>query len=176
NGINTAPWDDEGSPTQKNELIEKGVLKKYLFDRSSALEFDTISTGNAMRSGGYGDGRSYRAPPKTQAQNFMVTGPNKPFNELVAGLKKGLIVYELLGAHTANQASGDFAVNSPTLFIIEDGVITGAAKQVMISGNMGKLMEQIIGLGDDYKIVAGGLSPVAFNIPSIVIDDVKIIS
>ena len=45
----------------------------------------------------------------------------------------------------------------------------------MISGNMAELMKQVRALGDDYKRISGGLTPVAFNLPSIVIDEVKII-
>jgi PmbA protein len=175
NGINTAPWDDEGTLTQENTLIDKGILKKFLFDKVSSIEFDETSTGNAMRAEGLGGGRSYRASPKTKAHNFMVTGPGKTLDELTSEISNGLIVYELLGAHTANQASGDFSVNTPTLFQIKDGAISNAGKQVMISGNMGKLMEQVLGLGDDLKLLSGGLTPVAFYIPSISIDNVKVI-
>ena len=175
NGVNTAPWDDEGSATQKNTLVEKGILKKYLYDRFSALEAKEVTTGNAMRAEGLGGGRSFRASPKTKAQNFMVDGPRKPVEKLISEMKSGLIVHELLGAHTANQASGDFSVNTPTLFKIEDGSISEAGKQVMISGNMAQLMEHILGIGDDFKKLSGGLTPVGFYIPSIALDNVKVI-
>jgi PmbA protein len=175
NGINTSPFDDEGSPTQKTVLVENGILKQFLFDRMSALEFDERSTGNAIRAEGLGGGRSYRAQPRTRVLNFMVTGEPKPRDELISEIKNGLLVYEMLGAHTANQASGDFSVNSPTLFKIKDGSIDAAGKQVMISGNMGQLIKQILNIGDDYKLLGGGLTPIAFNLPSIAIQDVKII-
>ena len=177
NGINTAPWDDEGTPSQETILMENGVLKRYLYDRNSAVEFNESSTGNGMRTEGYNSNRSYRAIPKTKGSNFLVTSKDKciPKEDLICEQKNGLIIHELLGAHTANPASGDFAVNSPMLFKIKDGSIEAAAKQVMISGNMAQLIKQIIALGDDFKTVSGGLSPVAFRIPSIAIDKVKII-
>ena len=175
NGINSAPWDDEGEETRATVLIEDGCLKSYLFDRSSAAEFDEKSTGNAMRTSGMSGGRSYKAEPKTKVHNFTITSPGKPRDELISEVGDGLLIYELLGAHTANQTSGTFSVNSPMLFKIKDGAIECAGKQVMISGNMNKMMERIIALGNDYKNISGGLSPVAFRIPSIVFDDVKII-
>jgi PmbA protein len=175
NGVNTAPMDDEGIPTRKNMLIENGVLKSYLFDSLSALEFDSTSTGNALRSEGYGSGRSYKSAPKTRALNFTLTTADAPRDDLIAEVENGLIIHELLGAHTANPASGDFAVNSPNLFKITNGTIAGAAKQVMISGNMAELMKHIQALGNDFKNLSGGLSPVAFRLPSILFDEVKII-
>ena len=106
NGINTAPIDDEGTPTNRTILVENGILKRYLFDSISALEFHENSTGNAMRTEGIGGGRSFRALPKTKAQNFMVCGRTKPRDALISELDNGLVIYELLGAHTANPASG----------------------------------------------------------------------
>ena len=176
-GINTAPIDDEGTPTQSTILVENGILKKYLFDRLSALEFNEISTGNANRAEGFGGGRSYKTTPKTKVQNFTIKSKSdtKPVETLISEIKNGLVIHELLGAHTANSASGDFSVNSPTLFKITNGELSAAGKQVMVSGNMGRLLERIRAIGNDYKNMGGGLTPVAFRIPSILIDDVKII-
>ena len=175
NGINSAPFDDEGTPCRRTTLIEKGVLKNYLYDRVSALEFDENSTGNALRSEGLGGGRSYQVTPKTKALNFTIDGKIKPHDQVISDLDKGIMINELLGAHTANSASGDFSVNSPTLFIIEHGEITSAGKQVMLSGNMPELMNNIIAIGDDFRSVSGGLSPVVSRIPSIVIENIKVI-
>ncbi len=175
NGVNSSPIDDEGTPTQRTTLVENGILKSYLFDRITGLEFNEPTTGNAVRAEGYGGGKSYKTIPKTKALNFIISGKTKSRDELLAEIGDGLIIYELLGAHTANTASGDFSVNSPTLFKVKNGEIFKAGKQVMISGNMGQLMEHVIGLGDDFKNVSGGLTPVGFNIPSIAIEDVKII-
>ena len=175
NGINTAPIDDEGTPCQKNVLIEKGILKNYLFDLVSGLEFKQPSTGNAVRAEAVGSGRSYKAPPKTKALNFTIDGRHRPRGILVSDLDRALIIHDVLGAHTANPASGDFSVNSPTLFKINKGELAGPGKQVMLSGNMPELLDNITAIGDDIKDVGGGLSPVAVRIPSIVIEDVKII-
>jgi PmbA protein len=175
NGINTVPIDDEGTPSQRSVLVENGILKSYLFDALSAKEFNTDSTGNAVRAENLGSGKSYKAVPKTKATNFTIEGNNKQLDELMGDLKLAVNIHQLLGAHTANQASGDFSVNSPNLFLIENGEVTKACKQVMISGNMPKLMKQITGLGDDYKNVSGGLTPIASRLPSVVIEKVKII-
>ncbi len=175
NGINTIPADDEGTPSQRSVLVQNGILKSYLFDALSASEFNTESTGNAIRAENLGSGKSYKAVPKTKATNFTMIGNNSKKDDLIAELELGLVIHQLLGAHTANPASGDFSVNSPTLFLIEHGEVTKACKQVMLSGNMPELMKHIIGLGDDYKNVLGGLTPIASWLPSVVIENVKII-
>ncbi len=179
NGINTAPIDDEGTPSKRTVLIENGILKTFLFDRQSALEFDQTSTGNAVRAESLGSGRSYKTVPKTKALNITVEGrhgakPRSP-NTVMAELENGLMICDLLGAHTSNPASGDFSVNSPTLFKISGGDVARAGQQVMISGNMPELMKHIIALGNDFKDVGGGLTPIAQRIPSMVIEDVRII-
>lgn len=175
NGINTSPIDDEGTPTQRTVLVENGILKRYLFDSLSAFEFDSVSTGNGIRAEGLGGGRSHKAIPKTKATNFTIEGDTKPKDRLISELDNALVIHQLLGAHTANQASGDFSVNSPSLFKIEKGEITTSGKQVMISGNMPLLMKQIIGLADDYKDVSGGLSPTASRLPSVAIEQIRVI-
>jgi PmbA protein len=175
NGINTSPVDDEGTPCQRTTLVENGVLKNYLFDTVSALEFDNISTGNAMRAENLGGGRSYKVIPKTRALNFTIEAKTKSYDDLLSELDNALVIHQLLGAHTANQASGDVSVNSPTLFKIEKGEVTHACKQVMISGNMPQFMKQILALGNDFKNMSGGLTPIASRLPSIAIENVKII-
>lgn len=175
NGINSAPFDDEGTPCQENILIENGILKKYLFDRLSALEFNESSTGNAVRTEGFSGGRNYKALPKTKALNFTIHGNTKDLNDIIKDQGNALIVHQLLGSHTANPASGDFSVNCPTLFKIEKGDIVYAGKQVMISGNMPELLKKIVAVANDYKNVSGGLTPIAQRLPSILFQDVKII-
>jgi PmbA protein len=175
NGINTAPIDDEGTATQKNMLVDSGVLKGYLYDRLSALEFNEESTGNALRTEGFSSSRSYKALPKTKAFNFTIEGRTKPLDNLINELDNALVIHQLLGAHTANTASGDLSVNAPMLFKIENGSISSPGKQVMLSGNVPEMMRKISGIGNDYKDIGGGLTPVAQRVPSVVIENVKII-
>jgi PmbA protein len=146
-----------------------------MFDQLSALDFDSESTGNATRAEGYSGGKNYRALPKTKALNFSIEGNSQPYEKMIEEIDNALVVHQLLGAHTANSASGDFSVNSPTLFKIINGDLTCAGKQVMITGNVPKLMKQIKQIGDDYKSIGGGLTPVAQWLPSIVIEGLKII-
>jgi PmbA protein len=175
NGINTAPIDDEGTPTRKNVLVDAGILKGYLYDRLSALEFNQDSTGNAVRTEGFSSSRSYKALPKTKAFNFTIEGKSKSLDNLIGELDNAVVIHQLLGAHTANTASGDFSVNAPMLFKIENGSISSAGKQVMLSGNVPEMMKRISAIGNDYKDLGGGLTPVAQRLPSAVIEDVKII-
>ena len=85
-----------------------------------------------------------------------------------------MIVYEVLGAHTSNPASGDFSVNSSLLFKIENGEIVHPIKQAMISGNFHECLKRISGIGDDYKRLSGGLSTVSVFAPTIRIEKVRV--
>jgi PmbA protein len=81
-----------------------------------------------------------------------------------------------MGAHTANPASGDIAINSTILFKIEKGEISDPCKQVMISGNVPEFMNNIVGLGDDFKLLSGGLTSIAAKLPSVRIENVRVTS
>lgn len=147
-GLATSASDDEGIPSRRNVLVEHGVLKGFLYDTYSASEFGQSSTASAGRG-------TYRIPPDTDAHNIVVDGASKPLDTLISEMRDGLLVHEVLGAHTANPVSGEFAVSSSLLFRIRRGAISGALKPVMLSGNFPALLGTVSGLGKDRKKVAG---------------------
>lgn len=172
-GLNSAVIDDEGTPSKRTELIGEGVLKKFLYSQSSAKEYNTSSTANAMRAERYGSSRNYKAPPQVKARNIVVEGETKKVESLIGELEEGVLIYEILGAHTSNPASGDFSVNSPILFKIEKGEIAHPIKSAMLSGNFFECLKNVVGMGDDTKFVSGSLTPVSFFIPTICLGRVR---
>jgi PmbA protein len=156
------------------ELIKNGILKGFMFDIDTASKFDTQSTGNGLRCERWATSRSYKAPPKTVCRNFVVEGNSKKVEDLISEVENGLLVYEVLGAHTSNPASGDFSVNSSSLFKIEKGEVAYPVKSAMLSGNLPECLKKVRGIGDDYKHKTGGLSPVGFYIPTYCLDGVTV--
>lgn len=147
-GLATSASDDEGIPSRRTVLMERGILKGFLFDTYSASEFGKASTSSATRG-------TYRVPPDTGARNILVGGADRPLDTLISEMGEGLLVHEVLGAHTANPVSGEFSVTSSLLFRIHKGEISGALKPVMLSGNFPALLGTLSGLGTDTKKVAG---------------------
>ncbi|MCK4717692.1 MAG: TldD/PmbA family protein [Thermoplasmata archaeon] len=174
-GLNSAPIDDEGVPSKKVPIIENGIFFNPLYDRSSGLEHGAETTGNGIRCLRWSSSRSFKSPPGVKARNLVMgSGLTMPLDELLKEVKKGILVHDILGAHTANPASGDFSVNSSVVFKIERGEITGPGKQVMLSGNLPDALRELIGTGERPLNVSGGLSPVSFRLPSIALDKIVV--
>lgn len=169
-GENSMKMDDEGIPSACHEIIEKGILKDYLYTIGTGAEFDHPSTASGMRGGG----QDYNAPVSTSGRNIMIQGNTHSEADLISEIDHGLLVHDIMGAHTANQVSGDFSVTGSILFLIEKGEVTRPVSQAMLSGNLPEYLHRISGLGNNYRRLSGGLSPVGFYLPSIRINDVQV--
>jgi PmbA protein len=178
NGINSGIIDDEGIPARRVDLIKNGMLTSYLFDLYTGAEYGEQSTGNATRSERWASGKSYKSPPSVKAKNIVIEARRndyKPMEKLQAEMEHGIIVHDILGAHTSNPASGDFSVSSTILFEVKRGEIISPLKTVMLSGNFHKLLNNITGFGNDFKRVAGGFSQVSAYVPSVRFEQVRVI-
>ena len=128
-GLRTWVFDGEGVPQQKTPLIEKGILKGFLYDNYAAKKENLESTGNASRAG-------YLSTPSIDATNFHITPGNKTPEELIREVDDGLIIYYLQGAHSSNPISGEFSVVATPAWKIKKGEIAHATHGVMLAGNI----------------------------------------
>lgn len=170
NGVNAMKMDDEGIPSACLELVKDGVLKNFFYNVASGFEFGKESTGNGLRGGG----QDHTSPVSTSGRNIMIQGNTSAEDTLISEIDHGLLVYDIMGAHTSNPASGDFSVTGSTIFQLEKGEITHPVSQAMISGNLPNYMQNLSGIGNNYRRLSGGLSPIGFYIPSIRIDGVQV--
>jgi PmbA protein len=148
-GLGTSSTDDEGVPSRRTVLVRGGRLEGFLYDLYSAAEFGASTTGNGARG-------SYRSPPSVSARNLVIEGEPRDRDTLVSEIDEGVLVHDVLGAHTANRVSGDFSVSAPLLFRIRKGELDKPLKPVMLSGNLPQLLKAISGIGRDRKQVASG--------------------
>jgi len=148
-GIASGPFDDEGVPTQKTPVINRGVLRSYLYDSYTAGKDGVMSTGNGYR-------HSYAAAPAVDLSNFIIVYPQ---SDIIAETKRGIYINTIIGAHTANEISGDFSVEGRNAFLIENGELTKPVKSVMISGNVFEMLKNIDGAGKDVRNVGGIVTP-----------------
>ena len=154
-GLLTRKFDGEGVPCQKTTVIENGVLKNFLYDNYSANKAGTKSTGNASRSGG----ESYASTPVLEANNFVFSSGNQTPDQLVSEIKNGLIVYGVQGAHSSNPESGEFSVVATPVWKIENGVVTHALRDVMLTGVFFDVMKNISGLGNNVRQLGQFVAP-----------------
>lgn len=151
------PFDGEGTVAKKTELIEKGVLKSFLYDIYNANKMDKQSTANADRS--------YGSTPSVSPSNLIFNFNN---STKIDEIQNGVFITNVLGAHTANPVTGDFSVEASNAFKIENGEFT-PIKKAMVSGNIFKLLE------DCQKIESETRQYSSFIIPRILVRNLRVI-
>jgi PmbA protein len=143
------PCDDEGVPSRRTPLIDKGVVSAFIYDLQTAGLAGKESTGNGNR------GRGGQPSPSPSA--LVVTPGDTTFDDMVADIKEGLVIEQLMGAEQGNILGGDFSGNVLLGFKIENGQIVGRVKDTMVSGNVYKLLKDIAAIGSEPRWVGGFL-------------------
>jgi PmbA protein len=140
--------DDECVPSQRTALIEEGTVKGFLYDLQTAGMANAKPSGNGSRRGGL-------VAPSASA--YVISTGDTTFEEMVADIKEGLLIEQLMGAEQGNILGGDFSGNVLLGFKIENGKIVGRVKDTMVAGNVYKLLKDIAALGKEAKWVGGML-------------------
>jgi len=161
-GLRTWKFDGEGVPQQKTLIIEKGVLRNFIYDNYTAKKEEKESTGNAARAG-------YLSTPSLQATNFHFTPGNKSPEELISEVDDGLLVYYLQGAHSSNPASGEFSVVATPAWKIKNGEIAYATKGAMLAGNVFEVLKNVSALADNERKIGQLVAP------WVLVENVKVI-
>ncbi len=125
-GLRSRLFDGEGTPTAARSVIEGGVLTTWLLDSRSARQLGLTSTGHAAR------GTS--GPPSPSASNFYLAAGSLTSAELMADVKLGLYVTELMGMGV-NGITGDYSRGAAG-FMIRDGAIAEPVAEITIAGNL----------------------------------------
>ncbi len=138
-GLGTRPFDGEGLPTRKQPVVERGRLKSYLLDTYSGKKLGLPSTGNASRSIG-------ESPSAGPTNFYMVPGARSP-EELIASVKRGLYVTDLIG-FGINMVTGDYS-RGASGFWIENGELAYPVEEITIASNLKQMYANIEAIGSD---------------------------
>ena len=140
--------DDEGSPAQRNVLIEDGVLTDYMWDFLRSRKEGRPRSGNGRR-------QSYQHLPMVRMTNtFLMNGTETP-EEIIAGTSHGVFVADL-GGGQVNTATGDFVFGMTEAYLIEDGQITEPIREGNLIGNGPKVLQDIDALANDFAMGGPG--------------------
>jgi PmbA protein len=150
-GLASSPFDDEGVATRDRDLVRAGVLQGYVLGSYSARKLGLKTTGNAGGVHNLRVSSSHAAPP---------------FDELLARMRTGLLVTELMG-QGVNGVTGDYS-RGASGFWVEDGNIAFPVHEVTIAGNLRTMYQQILALGADVD-ERGGL-----HTGSVLVEDMTI--
>jgi TldD protein len=139
--------DDEGNATQKNVLIEDGILKGYIQDSMNARLMKVKPTGNGRRE-------SYAAVPMPRMTNtYMLAGDKKP-EEIVASIKRGLYATNF-GGGQVDITSGKFVFSASEAYWVENGKIQYPVKGATIVGSGPESLKKITMIGNDLALDSG---------------------
>jgi TldD protein len=166
--------DDEGTPTGRTVLIERGILRGYLQDRMNAALLGMPLTGNGRRE-------SYAHLPMPRMTNtFMLAGEDDP-EDIVRSVDRGLYCANF-GGGQVDITSGKFVFSASESYLIEGGKITRPVRNATLIGNGPEALTRVSRVGHDLKLDRGvgtcgkdGQSvPVGVGIPTIRIDGMTV--
>ncbi|ETD70414.1 peptidase C69 [Pelistega indica] len=166
--------DDEGNPTQRNVLIEDGILRGYMQDTMNARLMKTAITGNGRRE-------SYAHLPMPRMTNTFMLGGDKAPEEIISSVKKGIFAANFSGGQV-DITSGKFVFSASEAYMIENGKITYPIKGATLIGNGPETMNKVAMIGNDLSLDSGvgtcgkdGQSvPVGVGMPTIRIDGLTV--
>ncbi|MGB7294919.1 MAG: TldD/PmbA family protein [Candidatus Aminicenantales bacterium] len=142
-GLASAPFDGEGVPTQKRVIVDKGVLKSFMYNTIVARRAGVRSTGNASRFG-------FTSLPGIGPHCFyMAAGEAKP-EDIIKATKVGLLVKEVTG-YGINPVNGNFSGGAAG-FWVEDGKIAFPVKGLTIAGTADGMLNGIDLVADDLDL------------------------
>lgn len=143
-------FDDEGVATNKKTIVEKGVLKTFLYNIEAAKQAKVESTGNGYGGASIGISSSF----------LQVKPGKKSKEELCEYIKNGIQITSVAGLHSGmNAMSGDFSLQASG-FRIEDGKITTPVNLITIAGNLFEVFKNIEEVGSDLNLsMSGTLAP-----------------
>ncbi|WDT75652.1 MAG: metalloprotease TldD [Candidatus Manganitrophus sp.] len=177
----TLPWrrgslnvDDEGTPTGRTVLIEKGILKGYLQDRLNATLMKMPLTGNGRRE-------SYAHSPMPRMTNTYMLAGESNREEIIRSVRKGLYAVSF-GGGQVDITSGKFVFSASEAYLIENGKIGAPVKGATLIGNGPDVLTKVTMVGSDMSLDSGvgtcgkdGQSvPVGVGLPTIKISELTV--
>jgi PmbA protein len=145
----SSPFDDEGVASRRTVVIERGVLKSYLLNSYTARKLGLTTTANASRglagSAGVGPG------------NFYIEAGTRSEKDLIAGVRQGFYVTELIGA-SANTVTGDYSSGAAGLWI-ENGELAYPVSEITIAQNLKQMLMNLEHVGANLEFRSSIASP-----------------
>ena len=149
-GLSASSFDREGVPHHRNIVIEKGVLKKFLYNTYTARKAGVRSTGNASGS--------TSSPPSVSTTNFLVRSSSRSsFDTLVSEIKHGIIISRFSG--NVNPVNGDFSGVVKGGQLVRNDTIQYAVKEVMVAGNVFEALGRLNGISKEQKVIYDSILP-----------------
>ncbi len=150
--------DDEGTPTQKNVLIENGILKGYMIDRLGSRRMGMPMTGSGRRQG-----YSYE-PTSRMTNTYIDNGPDKN-EDIIASIEYGLYAKEM-GGGSVNPLTGDFNFAVREGYMVRNGKICEAVRGASLIGKGSRILQDIDMVGQNLATGQGMCGSSSGSVPT----------
>ena len=158
NAWGTLNVDDEGHPTQRNLLIENGILKSFLIDKLGGIRMKMPSTGSGRR-------QNYTFAPTSRMTNtFILPGEFIP-EEIIANTEKGLFAKNM-GGGSVNPSTGEFNFSVREGYMVENGKITKPVRGATLIGKGYEILQKIDMVANDIDRAQGMCGSMSGSIPT----------
>ncbi|MBR2067115.1 MAG: TldD/PmbA family protein, partial [Solobacterium sp.] len=142
--VRVANYDDEGCPTRKKILVDKGEFKVILHNTKSAMRMNGESTGNGFKG-------SYASPVSISPMNCYIEAGEKSLEELCMEMQEGFVITSLAGLH----AGIDFVTTNFSLqcagYYVKEGKRDHSVTLVTVAANFLDLMNKVVSVGNDLE-------------------------
>ena len=167
-------FDDEGTPSSQNILIENGILKGYMQDRQNAMLMGKPCTGNGRRE-------NYNSLPIPRMTNTYLKAGNYKKEEIIESVKNGIYAVNFSGGQV-DITSGKFVFSTSEAYLIENGKVSAPIKGATLIGNGPATMKQVSMVADDLTFddgigtcgKAGQSVPVGIGQPTLKINQITV--
>ena len=151
-------FDDEGTPAQKNVLIENGILKSYMIDKFNARRMGMTSTGNARR-------QSYDYTPTSRMTNTYIANGDDKNEDIIKSIEYGLYAKEM-GGGSVNPVTGEFNFSVNEGYIVRNGEICEPVRGASLVGKGSEVLMNIDMVGTDMDMGQGMCGSSSGSVPT----------
>ena len=150
--------DDEGTPAQKNVLIENGILKSYMIDKFNGRRMGMASTGSSRR-------QSYRYTPTSRMTNTYIANGEDKNEDIIASIEYGLYAASM-GGGSVNPVTGEFNFSVNEGYIVRNGQICEPVRGAALVGKGSEVLHNIDMVGTDMDMGQGMCGSSSGSVPT----------
>ena len=150
--------DDEGTPAQRNVLIENGILKSYMIDKMGGRRMGMASTGNARR-------QSYKYTPTSRMTNTYIAAGEDKNEDIIGSIEYGLYA-AAMGGGSVNPVTGEFNFSVNEGYIIRNGKICEPVRGAALVGKGSEVIQNIDMVGSDMEMGQGMCGSSSGSVPT----------
>jgi PmbA protein len=167
-GVLSSPFDDEGVPTKRKELVKDGVLEGFVNDAYNAYKSKVPMTGNGLRRSSMELVGQWQMPVTIAPLNMMLKKGNQSVDDIVSSVDKGILV-DSFASPDVHPITGAFGLEVRCGHLIQNGSLTRTVKHCLITGNMFEALHKVRAVGNNV------ITSLNYVLPSVCFDDLELI-